>query len=248
MCESARQGVAVVRDDGRAIEHEATQYTFIAAPYPCRDGRGLIGIVSKRGSRTALAYTPIAVPLADVVNAWRRRQRVRRATVCEKCRTASRAGKYRPAGYSLYERYGYSTDFPPPFLVTTDLVWENFAAAFNGVFILLERRRATPAYQSFVVAANEALGRASPGSRWAKAFAALAGFVRGDTTGKPAASRTGTPWRYPPSSTQHSTSGDSSRAATMPRAPEMARYFRRVHYLTELSRSMDPAPLLRPFP
>ncbi len=49
-------GVAVVREGRRVIEPAATQYTFVAAPVSVPDGRGVIGIVSKGGSRTGLAY------------------------------------------------------------------------------------------------------------------------------------------------------------------------------------------------
>jgi hypothetical protein len=236
-------GVAVVRDDGRAIEHAATQYTFIAAPVSVPDGRGLIGIVSKGGSRTALAYVPIGVPLADVMNAW---QLDRNA--CDEQLFVRNAGLFREHAstdqlYSLYEGYDYSTDFPPPFLVTTDLLWENFGAAFNGAFILLERRHATPAFRSFVAAANQALGRASPGSPWAKAFAALAAFFRGDETGEAGRIAHG---NAPALSTVLDSTfdfGDLKPRGHYASSPEMERYFRGMHYLTGLSRLMDPAPL-----
>ncbi len=72
-----------------------------------------------------------------------------------------------------YECGGYDASTPTrPYLVTTDVFWENFAAAYDGLFVLLERRQAIPAFWQFVNAANATLGKT--GSRWAPVFHALA--------------------------------------------------------------------------
>lgn len=240
---SGAPGVKVVRENARTSEEQATQYAFVAAPVSVPDGSGVIGFVSKGGSRSAIVYAPIIVPLADVANAWQLG-----GNACDEQLFATNAGLFREHAntdqlYSLYEGFNYGTDFPPPFLVTTDLFWENFGAAYNGVFIVLERRHAMPAFRAFVDAANGALGRVSPGSRWAKAFAAVAAYLHGDETGE--AGRIGHANAPELSSVLDST---FDFAELTPRghytaSPEMERYFRGVHYLTTLSRVMDPAPL-----
>jgi len=235
-------GIGVVRRDGRAAEQEATAYTFVSAPVSVPDGRGVVGVVSK-GGRAVLVYSPIAVPLADVANAWQLNR-----SACDEQLFGSNAGLFRERDntdqlYSLYEAYDYGTQYPPPFLVTTDLEWENFGAAYNGVFILSERRQAVPAFESFVAAANAALMHASAASRWAKTFAAISAFYRGDDTGEAGriAHERGKAF---------STVLDTifNYAELTPRghytsSTEMERYFRAVHYLTTVGRVTDAAAL-----
>jgi hypothetical protein len=236
-------GVALLERGGRMIGQQANTYTFLAAPVWVPDGRGVVGVVSKGGTRTALTYVPTAVPMADVTNAWQLSR-----TPCDERLFVGNAGLFRERDnieqlYSLYESYDYGRNYPPPFLVTTDLMWENFGAAFNGVFILLERRQAAPAFRSFVDAASSALGRTSPGSLWAKAFAALAAFYRGDDSGEAGRIAHGT-------GEAHSTVLDSAfdygelvARGHYTSSPEMERYFRSMHYLTTLGRLRDPIQL-----
>jgi hypothetical protein len=236
-------GLTVTSSDGREVTTQATQYKFVAAPVSVPDGRGVVGIVSRGGSRFDLVYTPIAVPLADVANAWQVSK-----NGCDDSMFTRSAGLFREQDpnaqlYSLYEEAHYERDYPPPLLVTTDLMLEDFAAAFNGVFILLERRHAEAAFRAFVDAANPALDRTARGSRWARAFAAVAAFYRGvDTgeanliahaTGKIRSSVTDSLFPF----------GDLVPRGHYTSSLEMERYFRAVHYLTTLSRLLDPAPL-----
>ncbi|HTE46339.1 MAG TPA: DUF3160 domain-containing protein, partial [Gemmatimonadaceae bacterium] len=240
--QSGQPGVAVIREDGHAIGRQATAFTFVAPPVSTPDGKGVIGLVSRSGGHTALVYSPISVPLGDVANAW---QLARNA--CEEHLLTKNGGLFLDGGshqelFSIYETNSYQNDVPPPYLVTTDLFWENFGAAYNGVFIVLERRRALPAFWAFVDAANTALASKDSTSMWARGFAALAGMHRGVTTGE--AGRVA-----------HDSGGESSVfgselkfAELMPRShytttPEMREYFRAVHYLTEAGRVQDPATL-----
>jgi hypothetical protein len=236
-------GIGVVRRDRRAAGQEATAYTFVSAPVSVPDGRGVVGVVSKGGGRAVLVYSPIAVPLADVANAWQLN-----GTACDEQLFSSSAGLFRERDntdqlYSLYEAYDYGTQYPPPFLVTTDLEWENFGAAYNGVFILLERQQAVPAFEAFVAAANVALTHASAASRWARTFAAITAFYHGDDTGE--AGRIAHQQGKAFSTVLDST---FNYAELTPRghytsSPEMGRYFRAVHYLTTIGRVTDAAPL-----
>ncbi|MGH7619365.1 MAG: DUF3160 domain-containing protein, partial [Gemmatimonadaceae bacterium] len=207
------------------------------------DGRGVVGLISKGGSSTAVVYAPIAMPLADVINAWQFS-----SNACEDDLFARNAGLFRPQSstdqlYSLYERASYTDGYDSPLLVTTDLFWENFSAAFNGVFILLERRHAAPAYWSFVTAAASELERSAPGSQWERLFSALAAVHRGELTGEAERIATATKMGH---SDVLDTTFDFSELK--PRghytaSPESQLYFRSVHYLTEMNKLIDPTPL-----
>jgi uncharacterized protein DUF3160 len=246
---SGDAGITVFRRSGTISERQATEYMFRSPPVSVPDGKGVIGVVSK-GRLTTLVYAPIAVPLADVVNAWQLSN-----NACEEDLFVKNAGFFRPQAlsaqlYSLYERFQYSDSPGPPQLVTTDLFWENFAAAFNGVFILLERRHAAPAFWSFVDAAATELGHTAPGSNWEKAFAALAAYKAGELTGE--ADRIANS-----SKSEHTVlltpAGDTisfNYAELKPRghytaSPEAQKYFRGVHYLTEVSKIVDATPLAK---
>jgi hypothetical protein len=236
-------GLSVIVDDGRPATRTATAYTFTSAPVSAPDGNGVIGIVSKGGSHMAIVYSPVSVPLADVANAWQLA-----GTVCDQGLFATNAGLFRPEAsteqlYSLFDTYSYGDGPSVPFLVTTDLFWENYAAAFNGTFILLERRQAIPDFWSFVSAANDALSRSAPRSAWATAFAAVVGMRQAIPTGEAAHVAND-------STTLHSTTLDTNFdfAELKPRghytsSAEMKQYFRAMHYLTEMSRLLGAEPL-----
>ncbi len=241
---SGEPGVTVFRRGGTIAERQATGYTFRSPPVSVPDGKGIIGLVSK-GRVTAVVYAPIAVPLADVVNAWQLSN-----NACEEDLLVKNAGFFRPQAttaqlYSLYERFQYSDDAGPPELVTTDLFWENFATAFNGVFILLERRHAGPAFWSFVDAAATELSHTQPGSKWEKAFSALAAYKAGELTGE--ADRIANATGLARSDVLDAT---FNFAELKPRghytaSPEAQKYFRGVHYLTELSKLVTATPLAK---
>ena len=62
-------GISVIGDHGHAVATQAGDYQFMATPSSTPDGKGVVGLV-ERGDQQALAYVPIDVPLADVMNAW----------------------------------------------------------------------------------------------------------------------------------------------------------------------------------
>jgi hypothetical protein len=81
----------------------------------------------------------------------------------------------------MYQYGGYSSTTPTrPYLVTTDILWEVWAAAYEGLFILREREMAIPAFWTFVDAAAEQLlkaellkaelSKADASSPWARLF------------------------------------------------------------------------------
>ena len=240
---AGRPGVTVIGYAG-ARSSQGAGDTFLRAPVAVPDGRGVIGLIAKGGQGGTIAYVPIDMPFADVANAWQLPP-----TACEATLFANEGGAFRAGDgkadqlYAVYDHFNYDSGPRVPFLATTDLFWENFGAAFNGVFILAERQRALPAFWSFVDSANAALAASAPESRWARAFAAISASRTPAATGEAAlitrASGTAR-------STVLDTTFDFSELT--PRghytgSPEMAAYFRAVHYLTQMAAKIDPAPL-----
>ena len=156
----------------------AGEYNFLSVPLSTPDGRGIIG-ATKDGNAVTMVYVPVDVPLANVSNAWMFLESPQDLDKFSKA-----AGLFRPQEksdqlFQLYEseayacQHYYTQTIPTrPYLVTTDIFWENFAAAYEGLFVLLERRQAIPIFWAFVQEADAAL--APKHSRWAMAFHAVA--------------------------------------------------------------------------
>jgi hypothetical protein len=173
----ATPGVELYVSGEKQTARQAAEYQFLSAPRSVADGRGIVG-ATKNAKVIKVVYVPIDVPLAKVANAWMFLESPRDRELFSK-----KAGLFRPLKdndqlFQLYdsEAYycgGYNVSTPTrPYLVTTDVFWENFAAAYEGLFVLLERRQAIPMFWEFVQAANAAL--ANTGSPWAPVFHALA--------------------------------------------------------------------------
>ncbi len=186
---SGAPGVALYQDEGKSITTLAPEVTFTTPPAMTPDGRGLIGAVTgaRGGGAAHIAFVPVTVPLGDVADAW---MFARGAD--DRARLARDGGVFRPLAmdqlYSLYdtERYecgGLDTAAPArPYLVTTDVFWEVFSAAYEGLFIVEERSRAIPAFWRLVdegAKASAASGDAAA-PRWRKVFGALAAVRKGD--------------------------------------------------------------------
>ena len=240
---SGKPGVTVFAPNSVPSSLAASD-TFVRPPVMAPDGGGVVGVVSAGGGRSAISFVPMAIPLADVANAWQLPP-----NQCEARLLASDAGVFLPVDsnvnqlYTVYDQYNYGSGGRVPFLATTDLFWENFGAAFNGVFILLERQRAVPAFWAFVDSANASLAAAAPDTKWARAFAAIAESRNASSTGEAARVAKG-------SEQERSTVLDSTFdfAELMPRghytnSAELSQYFRAVHYLTQIGAKLDPAPL-----
>jgi len=173
----ATPGVAMYLNSRQQPTQQATEYNFISVPLSTSDGRALVGAM-KQNNVLSMTYVPIEVPLANVTNAWMFLQ-----SPLDRALFSQHAGLFRPREkddqlFQLYdsEAYycrGYDSSTPTrPYLVTTDIFWENFAAAYEGLFVLLERRQAIPIFWMFVQEADAALAQTR--SRWAMAFHALA--------------------------------------------------------------------------
>jgi hypothetical protein len=159
-----------------------------SVPSHMPDGRGVVAITSSNGRKT-LRYLPISVPLASVANAWMYTE-----SAADQRALARDRGLFRPLGdrdqlFQLYDTESYLCGDPDarvptrPYFVTTDLFWELYAGAFDGLFIILERGQAMPAFQRFVTAADTELRARHPDSRMSKAFAAARAVLEGHSDG-----------------------------------------------------------------
>jgi hypothetical protein len=133
-----------------------------------------------------------------------------------------------------------------PYLVTTDLFWELYGAAFDGLFIILEREQAMPAFARFVAAADGELKARHPGTPMAKAFASARAALEGH------------PERDPEARLIVAAKGQAQSPALntllnyadfKPRghytSDEQKRYFAAVRYLSALPFSAENTVLLR---
>jgi hypothetical protein len=242
-------GVMVISDRGKTTAVQAANFQFLATPSSTPDGKGLIGLVA-RPTGQALVYVPIDIPLADVVNAWMFTE-----NAGDRDRFAANAGLFRSTGYEqLYQLYdsesyecgGYDSATPTrPYLVTTDIFWELIAAAYEGTFIVQERQQAMPAFWSFVAAARQSLKATAPKSTWTMAFDAV-DQSRNLTAASGAEAQHiqqargtfnspvfGAPFNF----------GELTARGHYAATPEMAAYFKGVHYLTGLAAAQNAAEL-----
>ncbi len=159
----------------------ATEQRFTARPRPTSDGRGLVGPVAGPAG-VELRYVPIALPLADVVNAEAfTRDRQALATLLQ--HEGLLKPGVMPQMHSLYdvERYVDTQDRAPlPYLITTDLFWELFSSAFESMLTVSEDQSAIPAFWRMVAEVQRHLA-ATPNkeAELVAAFDALAALRAG---------------------------------------------------------------------
>ncbi len=156
-------------------EDQLPDQLFVSTPSSVPDGRGIIGLIKQNGSFT-LKYAPVKVPLSDVQNAW---MFISSGEELERFQRYN--GLFRPNDqdqlYKLYETENYYCDNydwnspTRPYLVTTDIFWELFGAAYQGLFIVKERDGAIPNFRKFVDEANSHFKNSH--SRWSKVFFTL---------------------------------------------------------------------------
>lgn len=179
-------GVAIVMERGAKKEAAASHHTFLSTPSSVPDGRGIVGLVKKDKS-VGLVYTPVKVPLAEVANAWMFAEDPEDRELL-----SAKGGLLRDLPhdqlYSMYETEayhcgGYDQSTPTrPYLVTTDVFWEIFAAAYEGLFIVKEKQQAMPAFWEFIKAAEENLLQSMPDSRWMHVFSVVSAMKKGTST------------------------------------------------------------------
>jgi hypothetical protein len=181
--QSGREGLEALMLNGARRTRQGMGYTFAFTPSSVPDGKGVVGVI-REGDRQFLAYVPMDIPLADVVNAWMFVE-----SEDDLARYTRTGGVLRKTAfeqmYNLYdtENYycgGYDRTAPArPYFVTTDAFWEVFAAAFEGLFVVAEKHSAIPAFWEFVGDAAAHYTKRAPGSYWSKVFSALDDMRRG---------------------------------------------------------------------
>jgi len=244
-------GVALLLGPARARSQQAAQYTFAATPSSVPDGKGIIGLVEAAGG-SQLVYVPIAVPMPDVVNAWMFVEHAGDADLFLKNSGLFRSSKSDQI-FQLYESENYAcggwdhSTPTRPYFVTTDILWEIVAAAYEGTFIVQERQQAVPAFREFTQAAGQALSAKSPASPWAQAFAAVNALQTNRLPGNEEAGRIA---RASGRAVSAVFGGEFDYSELKPRghytaSPEMANYFKAVHFLTQLAQTAgrDPGEL-----
>ncbi len=89
--------------------------------------------------------------------------------------------------FQLYESENYycnsydETTPTRPYLVTSDIFWELFSSAFQGIFTLKERTQAIPAFWNFVKAGDTHFKKYAGSSPWTPVFDALADIQNKDS-------------------------------------------------------------------
>lgn len=150
--ENAGIGIYLLPDKSK--KQLLKDYNFISAPSFVPDGKGIVGLTIDK-NLYVLNYLTINVPLADVSNAWMFIQSQEELKLFQ-----NHFGLFRPNHsdqlYKLYETENYycnsyDRSLPTrPYLVTTDIFWELFGSAYQGIFIVKERDEAIPNFWQFV--------------------------------------------------------------------------------------------------
>ncbi|HLJ89375.1 MAG TPA: DUF3160 domain-containing protein [Candidatus Angelobacter sp.] len=247
--QSGIPGVGVYLNRDKTEQRLATGFTFLSTPSSVPDGKGIVGLV-QTPTGTALAFVPLNIPLADVVNAWMFTE-----TPADQNLFAKNSGLFRTFPfeqiYSIYdsENYrcgGYDYSAPTrPYFVTTDILWEVFSAAYEGTFVLQERRQAIPAFWAFVDAANQATAALPKGSPWSAVFQTISKLRLHGTPSDPEVARIA----KAAGTVRSSVIGkDIDYSDLTPRGhytstPELSAYFKAFRYLTLVSSELDTTPL-----
>ena len=156
-----------------STSRQLSEYNFTALPVPVPDGKGIVGKTVTNGICT-LHYVPVETPLPNVHNAWLFIHSEEELNLFQK-----QYGLFRPTYYKqLYEMYeseNYNVRNTPsrPYLVTTDIFWELFAAAYQGIFIIKERDEAIPNFWQFINEAENYFNIHNKTSKWNAVFRAL---------------------------------------------------------------------------
>lgn len=179
-----KSGIGIIQQATNREEQFATEYQLLSTPSSVPDGKGIVGITQKNNCYS-LNYIPIKFPQSDVINAWMYSESQEDIDLFTK-----NFGLFRPLNddqlYRLYESENYYCNYydestpTRPYLVTSDIFWELFGSAFQGIFTIKERTQAIPAFWNFVNAGDTYLKKSNKASEWAPVFDALASIQKKD--------------------------------------------------------------------
>lgn len=180
-----KPGLGIYQIATEKEEIQLPEYHFVSTPSSVPDGKGVVGLTFANG-RYTLNYLPIEMPLADVVNAWMYLKTQEEINLFQ-----NYFGLFRPNHddqmYKLYETENYycnsysRTTPTRPYLVTTDIFWELFGSAYQGLFIVEERDEAIPNFWKFVLETDNYIKNQNPNSVWTPVFSTLKDIYSGNT-------------------------------------------------------------------
>lgn len=250
--QAGTSGLELHLDAGKKVTPLARGIRLASTPSSVADGKGIVALV-KQDTRFSIRYIPIEVPLADVVNAWmylespQDRELFSRATGL--FRALDNNQLYELYDSESYQCGAYDQSTPTrPYFVTTDIFWELYAAAYEGIFVLSEKQAAIFQFWSFVQKANDSL-KQTPESTMAKAFAAMLAVRDGDITNPEAKKIIAAETRL----TSSVTNKEFDFSNLKPRShytinQEFQNYFRASKYLMDLQLNDDDIAQLKALP
>ncbi len=235
----------------------AGEIQFISTPSSTADGKGVVGVTQATGKAQQLEYIPTDVPLGDVLNAWMFIEQADELKLYSKNGGVLRSANYGDQLFRLYdeENYGNCGSYPKrPYLITSDLFWENFGAAFESVFILNERYQAIPSFQKVVAETNKIYSQNKAPHRLAKVFSVAAHILDPMSLAGPDVVKEAADVLAGSSAAQADLLGEPvSYNQFRPRGhyvktEENRRYFAAMRYLTSVHLTADEAKLITELP
>ena len=179
-----KSGIGVILIPTGTEDSQLHDFQFITTPSSVPDGNGIVGL-TRSNELLTFNYLPIKLPLADVHNAWMFAVSPEEINNFDKdfgCfRTSTDDQLYELYDTENYRCGGYDRSSPTrPYLITTDIFWELFASAYEGIFIVAERDQAIPNFWKFVESADQYYKKSSEKSAWASVFASLTDLQAGN--------------------------------------------------------------------
>jgi hypothetical protein len=172
-----RNGVGIYLFHAKKETIQAENYSFASTPKPLADGKGIAGTVVS-GDDYMLHYVPVDIPFGDVVNAGQYINSQEELDLFTK-----NYGLFYSTDmtqiYQIYETERYS-NYSQPVLVTTDVMWEIFGAAYQGVFVVNEKEIAIPAFLKFTDEAYQWLKKNNTSSPWIPVFETIKALQTGE--------------------------------------------------------------------
>lgn len=230
-------GIELYRIPDQIQETQLTDFLFLSTPSSVPDGKGIVGLTNEN-NRFSLVYLPIQFPLADVFNAWMYIESAEDLSLFQQ-----NYGLFRPNHsdqlYKLYETENYYCNSydksapTRPYLVTTDIFWELFGAAYQGLFIVKERDEAVPHFWQFVEKAGPYFD--SGKSIWKSVFRVVQEFKLNSQSDNPEVQRIINEIDDESDITQKVYAYSNLKPrGHYTSTPEMERYFKAFKYLTTI--------------
>lgn len=163
----------------------AADFAFVSPPLVTIDGRGIVGVTKEKDGSFVLRYLPQDFPLANVVNAWMFLQAPEDMKLFSEnrglFRTLDNTQLYQLYDSESYYCGGFDSRQPTrPYFVTTDIFWEVYGSAFQGLFMTVERERSLPAFRKMLESAVAELAKKAPDSKMNAVFTATLAVLDGN--------------------------------------------------------------------